>query len=144
MTPSSAAGMSSAIAPPWPMDATRIFWPLMLMLRRGLQLFAIGRRRIVFRWSSGLRCRIPSGDSAAGLFLAKLVDHIFEVTDTHRICLGVFPENRRAIRAYEKVGFLAEGVARGNAYFGGVYRDEMVMAIVRSDWFLKTSASQRG
>jgi RimJ/RimL family protein N-acetyltransferase len=106
---------------------------------------------IVRDWSSPDRVslvkRIAMQDSGRGLgsrFLAKLVDHIFTATDTHRICLGVFPENRRAIKAYEKVGFLAEGVAHGSAYFGGIYRDEMVMAMVRTDWSLKTSASQRG
>jgi RimJ/RimL family protein N-acetyltransferase len=32
------------------------------------------------------------------------------------------------------VGFQAEGIARGNAFFGGNYRDELVMALLRPDW----------
>ena len=67
-------------------------------------------------------------------FLAQLVDRIFRDTDTHRLWLGVFPDNSRARRAYEAVGFKAEGVARGSAFFGGVYRDELVMALLRSEW----------
>jgi RimJ/RimL family protein N-acetyltransferase len=68
------------------------------------------------------------------MFLIRLVDVIFRETEAHRIWLGVFPENGRARRAYEAVGFKAEGLARGNAFFGGVYRDELVMALVRPDW----------
>src|SRR5262245_44674069 len=52
--------------------------------------------------------------------LAKLVELIFRDTDAHRISLGVFPDNARARRAYEAVGFRVEGLARGSAFFGGV------------------------
>jgi diamine N-acetyltransferase len=63
-----------------------------------------------------------------------LIDLIFRDTDAYRIWLGVFPENARARRAYEVVGFKAEGLARGNAFFGGVHRDELVMALLRPEW----------
>lgn len=66
--------------------------------------------------------------------LAGLVDVIFRETDSYRIWLGVFPENARARRAYEAVGFKAEGVARGSAFFGGMHRDELVMALLRPQW----------
>jgi RimJ/RimL family protein N-acetyltransferase len=68
------------------------------------------------------------------MFLAGLVDRIFSETDARRIWLGVFPDNARARSAYEAVGFKAEGLARGSAFFGGVYRDELVMALVRPEW----------
>lgn len=66
--------------------------------------------------------------------LAAVVDAVFQDTDAHRLWLGVFPENLRARRAYEAVGFVAEGVARGSAFFGGVHRDELTMSILRPDW----------
>jgi RimJ/RimL family protein N-acetyltransferase len=68
------------------------------------------------------------------MFLAGLVDRIFSETDAYRIWLGVFPDNARARGAYEAVGFKAEGLARGSAFFGGVYRDELVMALLRPEW----------
>lgn len=68
------------------------------------------------------------------MLLAGLVDLIFTETDAHRIWLGVFPDNARARSAYEAVGFKAEGLARGSAFFGGVYRDELVMALLRPEW----------
>jgi len=48
--------------------------------------------------------------------------------------LGVFPENIRARRAYESVGFNAEGIARGSVSLGGIYKDELVMALLRPEW----------
>jgi diamine N-acetyltransferase len=72
------------------------------------------------------------GDGKA--FLAHLVDRIFRETEVYRIWLGVFPYNARARGAYEAVGFKAEGIARGSAFFGGVYRDELMMALLRPEW----------
>ena len=66
--------------------------------------------------------------------LAAIAAAVFERTEAHRLWLGVFPDNGRARRAYEATGFLAEGVARGNAFFGGVHRDELVMSLLRPDW----------
>jgi diamine N-acetyltransferase len=74
------------------------------------------------------------GQGNGKLLLAGLIDRIFRNTDAYRVWLGVFPDNARARRAYEAVGFKAEGLARGSAFFGGVYRDELVMALLRPEW----------
>jgi RimJ/RimL family protein N-acetyltransferase len=66
--------------------------------------------------------------------LARVVDAVFEETDAWRLWLGVFPENRRARRAYEAAGFRVEGTARGAAFFGDIHRDELVMALLRPEW----------
>jgi RimJ/RimL family protein N-acetyltransferase len=68
------------------------------------------------------------------LLLAHLVGRIFRETDAYRICLGLYPDNTRARRAYEAVGFKPEGISRGSAFFGGVHRDELVMALLRPEW----------
>jgi RimJ/RimL family protein N-acetyltransferase len=77
-------------------------------------------------------CRPGLGHGRA--LLSKVVDATFEETDAWRVWLGVFPENARARRAYEAVGFQPEGVARGCAFFGNVYRDELIMALLRPEW----------
>ena len=96
---------------------------------------------IVRDWASGERVtcikRIAvarPGEGHGKAFLAHLINRIFRETDVYRIWLGVFPDNARARRVYEAVGFKVEGVARGNAFFGGVYRDELVMALLRPEW----------
>ena len=74
------------------------------------------------------------GSGYGRALLARVVDAVFEETDAWRLWLGVFPENARARRAYEAVGFRAEGIARGMALFGGIHRDELVMALLRPEW----------
>jgi len=74
------------------------------------------------------------GKGVGGLLLKSVVGAIFRDTDAHRVWLGVFPDNERARRAYQAVGFKAEGIARGNAFFGGVFRDELIMAILKTEW----------
>jgi diamine N-acetyltransferase len=69
--------------------------------------------------------------------LSKVVNAAFDETDVWRLWLGVFPENIRARRAYDAAGFKAEGIARGNAFLGGVYRDELIMALLRPEWQAK-------
>ena len=66
--------------------------------------------------------------------LAEVLDAAFAETDAWRIWLGVFPENTRARRAYEAVGFQAEGIARGCAFLGDTYKDELIMALLRPEW----------
>jgi RimJ/RimL family protein N-acetyltransferase len=65
--------------------------------------------------------------------LKAVVDFVFNETPAHRFWLGVFPENARARRVYETVGFVAEGVSRGSVLFRGIFRDELIMAILRTD-----------
>lgn len=81
------------------------------------------------------RLAVCSPDRGHGkAMLAKLVGRVFSDTEAHRIWLGLFPDNARAHRVYEAVGFRAEGIARGSAFFGGVHRDELIMALLRPDW----------
>ncbi len=77
---------------------------------------------------------VEPGNGHGKLLLAHLVDRIFRDTNAYRICLGLYPDNTRARRAYESVGFKAEGVSRGSAFFNGVHRDELVMALLRPEW----------
>lgn len=74
------------------------------------------------------------GQGHGRVLVRQVVDAIFRETDAHRIWLGIFPENIRARRAYEAVGFRAEGIARGSAFFNGVHRDELVMSLLRPQW----------
>jgi RimJ/RimL family protein N-acetyltransferase len=74
------------------------------------------------------------GHGIGRMLLVKVVDAVFAETAAWRLWLGVFPENIRARRAYEAAGFRAEGVARGCAFLGGRYRDELIMALLRPEW----------
>jgi RimJ/RimL family protein N-acetyltransferase len=74
------------------------------------------------------------GQGYGRALLGQVVDAIFTETNAWRVWLGLYPENMRARRAYEAVGFTAEGIARGSAFFQGAHRDELVMAVLRPEW----------
>ncbi|WP_246707285.1 GNAT family N-acetyltransferase [Mesorhizobium sp. NZP2077] len=77
---------------------------------------------------------VASGQGQGRMLLTAAVDRVFVETDANRLCIGLFPDNHRARRAYEAVGFKAEGIARGSAFFNGEHRDELVMAQLRPEW----------
>ena len=60
--------------------------------------------------------------------------HGFETLNLNRIYLYVFETNPRAIRAYEKCGFVHEGKQRQSVYRNGRYIDTFFMSILRSEW----------
>ena len=61
----------------------------------------------------------------------RLVRFAFADLNLHRVSLHVFAGNARAIRAYEKAGFVREGRLREAAHIDGRYVDLLVMGIVR-------------
>lgn len=52
----------------------------------------------------------------------------------HRIQLDTFLENVRAIRTYEKCGFVREGILRKAFWTSKGYRDRIVMGLLFEDW----------
>lgn len=62
-----------------------------------------------------------------------ILRYAFDDLKLHRVYLHVFAENEPAIRLYEALGFSREGTLRQHALKRGVFRDVLVMAIVKSD-----------
>ena len=75
----------------------------------------------------------PGGGLGTRMVEAAVAE-IYSNTVAHRIWIGCFPDNVRARKAYEKAGFVAEGISRGSAYFYGQHHDELVLGLVRPDW----------
>jgi diamine N-acetyltransferase len=63
-----------------------------------------------------------------------LLKHGFSSLNLHRIYLRVFETNLRAVRAYEKAGFIHEGRHREAHYYDGTYVDVIQMSVLRSEW----------
>lgn len=70
--------------------------------------------------------------------LRLMVGHGFSQMGLHRIELGVYAFNPRAIRVYEKIGFVQEGISRDALLWDGEYVDEIRMSILKPDWDAKT------
>lgn len=63
-----------------------------------------------------------------------VVDYAFEELNLNRVELTTDEENARAIRCYEKVGFVREGLLRQHRLVDGRFGNTVVMAILRADW----------
>lgn len=63
-----------------------------------------------------------------------ILQFAFREVNLNRVQLEVFDYNTRAIRAYEKVGFVREGVRREAVFRAGRYHDVIVMAALREAW----------
>lgn len=62
------------------------------------------------------------------------VGFAFFVQNLNRVELGVFAGNEKAMRTYEKVGFVREGTARRRRFKDGVYVDEIQMGLLRDEF----------
>ena len=62
------------------------------------------------------------------------VNHLFKVTDVHKLCLETWSFNPRMIRVAEKVGFIFEGRQREMRHWQGKWLDLMHFGILRKEW----------
>jgi RimJ/RimL family protein N-acetyltransferase len=70
------------------------------------------------------------GSEATGL----MVEHAFTSLGLHRVALSVFAFNERAIRAYQRVGFVDEGRSREAIWRDGRWWDELHMSVLEPEW----------
>jgi len=63
-----------------------------------------------------------------------MLQHGFNTLNLHRIFLRVYDSNKRAIRSYEKAGFVHEGRLREAEYRKGKYVDVLLMSVLRPEW----------
>ncbi|TYS46036.1 GNAT family N-acetyltransferase [Bacillus infantis] len=75
--------------------------------------------------------------------ISLLLHYAFEVLSLYRVYLNVYEYNSRAIRAYEKLGFVKEGAFRGELLWNGVYYDNLIMGILRHE-FRPMSTNREG
>ncbi len=78
----------------------------------------------------------PAGrDRGLGTEATRLIlGHAFEALGLHRVSLEVYAFNPRGQRAYEKVGFVREGVRRDALRFDGEWVDSVLMAVLDHEW----------
>ncbi len=66
-----------------------------------------------------------------------LVKFIFEQMNIRKVKLNVYAFNERAVKSYEKCGFVKDGTLRQEIFRDGKYHDEHVMSILRDEYNLK-------
>ncbi|GAB6151711.1 GNAT family protein [Desulfosporosinus burensis] len=60
--------------------------------------------------------------------------YLFNQWNFHRISLDTWDQNIRAIKAYEKIGFVIEGRQREARYVLGNYHDAILMGLLREEF----------
>jgi RimJ/RimL family protein N-acetyltransferase len=63
-----------------------------------------------------------------------ILRYAFGELNLHRVSLGVHAYNPRAIRSYQKSGFVIEGVERKVVNREGTRHDAVIMGILREEW----------
>jgi RimJ/RimL family protein N-acetyltransferase len=66
--------------------------------------------------------------------IALVLQYAFDVLRLHRISVRVVEYNARALRAYQKCGFVVEGREREAAFVDGTWHDDVMMAILDREY----------
>lgn len=66
--------------------------------------------------------------------MSVLLDYGFGILNLHRIELEVFEFNKRAKKAYEKLGFKQEGIIRDKLFYDGEFHDAIIMGVLREEF----------
>lgn len=74
------------------------------------------------------------GNGYAGAATRAVLNYAFRTLNMHKVYLLVDNTNAAAIHVYEKAGFVAEGVLRGEYFADGTYQDVTRMAIFQRDF----------
>ena len=62
-----------------------------------------------------------------------MTEYAFEYIGLHKLMLRVYADNERAIRSYEKAGFVKEAYLKDDVYVQGQYRDIVLMARINNE-----------
>lgn len=84
--------------------------------------------------------RLGEGLGTAAVRL--VLDHAFEALGLHRVGLRVLAYNTRAIRCYQKCGFVIEGGERQAALIDGVWHDDLIMGILAPEYRARQRRAQ--
>jgi len=64
----------------------------------------------------------------------QTLEFAFNKLGLNRVFLKVFSDNKNAVSLYKKCGFTEEGILRKSVYKNGIYKDELVMAILQKEY----------
>jgi GNAT superfamily N-acetyltransferase len=66
----------------------------------------------------------------------------FDVAGMHAVRLSCFSFNERAVKLYQRLGFVKEGVRRESYYYGSQWHDHVLFSMLEDEWrSLKTDTT---
>lgn len=66
--------------------------------------------------------------------IRAIAEFAFDTLKLHKLSTRVLAFNTRAIRAYERVGFVREGLERESALIGGTWHDDVIVGLLKKDF----------
>ncbi|CAN1557429.1 RimL Acetyltransferases, including N-acetylases of ribosomal proteins [Rhabdaerophilaceae bacterium] len=66
--------------------------------------------------------------------IRAVAEFCFDVLGLHKLSMRVLSFNTRGIRAYERVGFVREGLERESALIGGIWYDDVIVGLLKRDF----------
>jgi ribosomal-protein-alanine N-acetyltransferase len=98
----------------------------------GLHRMDFKNRRLIFGIFIGEKGAWGKGYGTEAT--ALITGYAFETLNMNRVGLEVYEDNKRGIKAYERVGFKREGILRQMMYREGRYWNVVIMSILREEW----------
>jgi RimJ/RimL family protein N-acetyltransferase len=103
-----------------------------------LEIGAIDLRNQSMRIGRVLLAPAARGRGLGAAMMRAALAHAFDELHAHRVELGVFDANPRALALYERLGFQREGTRRESfkvpEALGGGYWGEIVMSVLAAEW----------
>ncbi|WDT75387.1 MAG: GNAT family protein [Candidatus Manganitrophus sp.] len=69
-------------------------------------------------------------------------DYAFNVLNLHKVAAGCYGPNEGSARAFQKAGFIVEGVRKEQFYANGSYVDDILLGLIRPDWNQEKRATE--
>lgn len=66
-----------------------------------------------------------------------IINYGFKELNLKKIYLHVFKANTKALKLYNKLGFVEEGILRRHIFKNGDFKDVVVMSILRDEWEIR-------
>lgn len=66
--------------------------------------------------------------------IRAIAEFAFDTLGLHKLSTRVLAFNTRAIRAYERVGFVREGLERESALIGEIWHDDVIVGLLKRDF----------
>ena len=70
------------------------------------------------------------------------MDYAFSVLNIHKLYLHVDKDNARAVRIYERCGFVPEGIHKDEFFVNGKYRDAVRMCLFQPEYLARRGSGE--
>jgi UDP-4-amino-4,6-dideoxy-N-acetyl-beta-L-altrosamine N-acetyltransferase len=99
-----------------------------------MSLTSINYRQRSCEWGGYLAPAVEKGIGNGRAALWGSLRIAFEELHLNRVTVEVLSSNLRALKMYESIGFVREGILRQRAWHGSEPKDAICLAILESDW----------